>query len=64
MLYAMIEMQRAAVAPIRMMARANKLAFSSDFNLLSRTEFGKSVAASASLLESLTRTYGKPLWGL
>ncbi|MAT33910.1 MAG: polyhydroxyalkanoate depolymerase [Ponticaulis sp.] len=64
MLYAMIEMQRAAAAPIRAMARMNRVIFESDYNALSQTEFGKSIAASASLMESLTRTYGKPVWGL
>ena len=64
MLYAMIEMQRAAAAPVRMMARMNRMIFESDFNALSKTEFGKSVAASAALMESLTRSYGKPIWGL
>lgn len=64
MLYAMIEMHRAAAAPLRMAARANRMFFESEFNVLSRTEFGKSAAASASLFESLTRSYGKPVWGL
>lgn len=64
MLYAMIEMHRAAASPMRMAARMNRMFFESDYNLLSRTEFGKSMAASASLVESLTRTYGKPVWGL
>ena len=64
MLYAMIEMHRAAAAPMRAFARANRLMFESDLNVLSRTEFGKSIAASAALVESLTRTYGKPVWGL
>ena len=64
MLYAMIEMHRAAAAPMRAAARMNRIFFESDYNLLSKTEFGKSMAASASLVESLTRTYGKPVWGL
>ena len=64
MLYAMIEMHRAAASPMRMMARMNRIFYESDLNVLSRTEFGKSMAASASLVESLTRTYGKPVWGL
>lgn len=64
MLYAMIEMHRAAAAPMRMFARASRMFFESDLNALSRTDFGKSVAASASLYESVTRTYGKPDWNL
>ena len=50
MLYAMIEMHRAAAAPLRMAARANRMFFESELNVLSRTEFGKSAAASASLI--------------
>ena len=64
MLYSMIEMHRAAAAPMRMFARANRIMFESDYNVLSRTEFGKSIAATSSLFESLTRSYGKPVWGL
>ncbi len=64
MLYSMIEMHRAAAAPMRMFARANRILFESDYNVLSRTEFGKSIAATSSLFESLTRSYGKPVWGL
>lgn len=64
MLYQMVEMHRAAVAPLRMFARLNRMAFEHDLNALSRTEFGKSIAASAALMESMTRTYGKPVWGI
>ncbi|MFC6198618.1 polyhydroxyalkanoate depolymerase [Ponticaulis profundi] len=64
MLYTMVEMQRAAAAPMRMLARANRMFFEHDLNALSRTEFGKSMAASAALFESMTRVYGKPVWGL
>ena len=64
MLYSMIEMHRAAAAPMRMFARANRMMFESEYNALSRTEFGKSIAATSSLFESLTRSYGKPVWGL
>lgn len=64
MLYTMIEMHRAAMGPLRLMAKANRMAFEHELNALSRTEFGKSIAASAALVESMTRTYGKPVWGL
>ncbi len=64
MLYHMVEMHRAAVAPFRLFARASRMAFEHELNSLSRTEFGKSIAASAALVESMTRTYGKPAWGL
>ena len=64
MLYSMVEMHRAAAAPLRIMARASRMAFENEFNALSRTEFGKSIAASAALMESMTRVYGKPVWGL
>lgn len=64
MLYTMVELHRAAAAPLRLLARANKMAFESDLNVLSRTDFGKSIAAAAGVFESVTRSYGKPVWGL
>lgn len=64
MLYQMVEMHRAAAAPLRLFARASRMAFENEYNVLSRTEFGRSIAASGSLMESITRTYGKPVWGL
>ncbi len=64
MLYSLVEMHRAAAAPLRLFARASRMAFENDLNALSRTEFGRSIAASATVLESMTRTYGKPLWNI
>ena len=63
-MYWMHEMARASLNPARMMSDATKMLFQNPFNPLSRTEFGKQVAAGCELFERTTRRYGKPEWGL
>ena len=64
MLYSLIEIQRAAAAPLRLSALAQKAFFESPLNPIGQTEFGRSVVATASVMESVTRVYGKPGWNL
>jgi poly(3-hydroxybutyrate) depolymerase len=62
MLYSLVEMNRVAMAPMRLMARAGRAALASPLNPMGQTSYGKSLAAMADVFESATRYYGKPEW--
>ena len=62
MLYSLVEMNRAAMAPVRIAARASRAALSSPLNPFGHTEYGRSLSAMADVFESATRYYGKPEW--
>ncbi|MBA3447666.1 MAG: polyhydroxyalkanoate depolymerase [Pseudaminobacter sp.] len=64
MFYQLYEMNHAAVQPMRAYADAMKFFYSNPLNPLSRTPWGRSVAAAAELFERTTRRYGKPSFGL
>ena len=64
MLYSLVEMNRAAMAPMRLAVRATGAMLRSPLNPLGQTETGKSLAAMASVFERSTRYYGKPEWTL
>ena len=64
MLYAAYEFQRQLATPVRLWANALEQVYSSPYNPLSDTWFGKSVAASAEIMARLTQNYGKPEFGL
>jgi poly(3-hydroxybutyrate) depolymerase len=64
MLYHAYEFQRQLANPVRLWANALEQAYSSPYNPLSDTWFGKSVAAGAEILARLTQNYGKPHFGL
>jgi len=64
MLYQAYEFQRQLANPVRLWANALEQAYSSPYNPLSDTWFGKSVAASAEIVARLTQNYGKPEFGL
>ncbi len=61
-LYWLYEVSHAALNPWRAMADVSKLYFKNPLNPLTRTQFGKTMAASAELFERITRRYGKPEW--
>ncbi len=61
-LYWLYEMSHAALNPSRAFADVVKLYFKNPLNPLTRTHFGKSMAAAAELFERATRRYGKPEW--
>ena len=63
MLYTLYEMQHAAFAPIRFWADQGQRFFSHPYNPVSRTPYGKVMAASLDMVELLTRRYGKPKFG-
>jgi poly(3-hydroxybutyrate) depolymerase len=64
MLYQAYEFQRQLANPVRLWANALEQAYSSPYNPLSDTWFGKSMAASAEIVARLTQNYGKPEFGL
>jgi poly(3-hydroxybutyrate) depolymerase len=62
MLYSLVEMNRVAMAPMRLAARAGRAALASPLNPMGNTTYGRSLAAMADVFESATRYYGKPEW--
>lgn len=64
MLYNLYEFQRALMTPIRIQARLTQTVFQNPFNPLSGTTFGRTVSASAEMLERMTRRFGRPEFGL
>jgi poly(3-hydroxybutyrate) depolymerase len=64
MLYQTYELQRQLAEPVRLWANALGQAYTSPYNPLSDTWFGKSMAAGAEIVSRLTQNYGKPAFGL
>jgi poly(3-hydroxybutyrate) depolymerase len=64
MLYYAYEFQRQLAQPIRLWANAVEQLYSSPYNPLTDTSFGKSMAAGAEIMARLTQNYGKPAFGL
>jgi poly(3-hydroxybutyrate) depolymerase len=62
--YWLYEMGQASLNPARAFADASKLFFKNPANPWSRTELGKTVAATCELFERSTRRYGKPEWNV
>jgi poly(3-hydroxybutyrate) depolymerase len=63
-LYWLYEVGQAALNPSRAFAEISKLYFKNPLNPLSRTPFGKSMAAASEMFERATRRYGKPEWNI
>ena len=64
MLYTLVELNRAAMAPVRLMAKAARLSVQHPIHPMSDTDFGKTLVAMTNIFESATRFYGKPDWQL
>ncbi|MGE0212637.1 MAG: polyhydroxyalkanoate depolymerase [Parvibaculaceae bacterium] len=64
MLYQLYEFNHAAVAPLRAAANYGRFFWKTPANPFSRTQLGRSIAASLDLFERLTRRYGKPVFGI
>ncbi|MEM6680703.1 MAG: polyhydroxyalkanoate depolymerase [Pseudomonadota bacterium] len=64
MLYSFYEMQRRAFAPMRMMIDQGQHFFSNPMNPASYTPGGKALAAAFDVIETSTRPYGKPAFGI
>ena len=62
MLYTLVEMNRAALAPMRLLAKGTMQALENPLNPLANTSFGRSAHAASSVFERATRYYGKPEW--
>src|SRR6266404_6306532 len=63
-MYHAYEWQRLLARPVRIWANTLEQVYSSPYNPLSGTWFGKSIAASAEIVARLTQNYGKPAFGL
>lgn len=64
MLYLVYEMQRVALAPMRMAATSALSMLDLPFNPLRETPLGRISAAALDSFEHTTRAFGKPAWGL
>ncbi|MCB1382948.1 MAG: polyhydroxyalkanoate depolymerase, partial [Notoacmeibacter sp.] len=64
MFYHLYEMNHAALQPFRAVADVTKLFYSNPLNPVSRSSFGRSMAAYAELFERMTRRYAKPAFDL
>ena len=62
MLYSFVEMNRLAMAPLRLAAKASRASLSAPYNPVGKTEAGRSLAAVIGVFEATTRFYGKPEW--
>lgn len=64
MLYQIYEMQHAAMAPLRLAAKAGTEFWLHDWNPFSQTSLGRQARAGLHLFERLTRRYTKPEFGI
>ncbi len=62
MLYSFVEMNRAAMLPLRLAVKASRAGLRSPLNPVGQTQIGRSMAAAADVFEATTRFYGKPDW--
>jgi poly(3-hydroxybutyrate) depolymerase len=63
-LYQLHEMQFATMKPLHMLAEAGKLFYRNPLIPFNHTYAGKNAAAASELLERITRSYGKPSFGI
>ncbi|MCB1531413.1 MAG: polyhydroxyalkanoate depolymerase [Alphaproteobacteria bacterium] len=64
MLYHLYELQQAMMTPLRMQADLLRSAFENPWNPLSHTQLGRTISASATMVERATRQFGRPEFGL
>ena len=62
MLYTLVEMNKAAMAPLRLHAKATHSVWTSSANPFRESQFARSISAVTSVFERATRYYGKPEW--
>lgn len=62
MLYTLVEMNRAAMAPMRLLSKGTMQALENPLNPFSHTVMGRATHAASSVFERATRYYGKPEW--
>lgn len=64
MLYHLYDLHHAMLTPYRLQAEAARAALSSPWNPLSYTPLGRTIGASAEMIERITRRYGKPCFDI
>ncbi|MBX2833681.1 MAG: polyhydroxyalkanoate depolymerase [Micavibrio sp.] len=64
MLYYLHELQHTFMAPVRVQAELMRSAFQNPWNPWSYTQMGRNMAATAEMVERLTRRFGRPEFGL
>ena len=64
MLYHLHDLQHAMMTPVRLQAELMRSAFQSPFNPMSYTQMGRTMSASAEMIERATRRFGRPEFGL
>lgn len=64
MLYNLYEMKHAMLTPARLSAELTRNVYRHPWNPLSYTQFGRTVSASAEMIERTSRHFGKPVFGL
>lgn len=63
-LYHLHEFHKAAVTPLRAMAKITHQVHTSPLSPLSFTPLGRTIAATSEMIERFTRRYNKPEWGI
>lgn len=64
MLYYLHEMSRLSMAPARAMTEGLVMMLDHPMNPLGQTPMGRALSSAGEIFEHLTRSYGKPRWGL
>ena len=64
LLYSMVELQRASLAPLRMFNAINNYWLKAPFNPIAQTGIGRNMLAATEVFEAITKRYGKPEWNL
>ena len=64
MLYYLHEKSRMSMAPDRAFSEGLRAKLDNPFNPMANTPMGRVVSSAADIFEHLTRSYGKPAWGL
>ncbi|MFK7839126.1 MAG: polyhydroxyalkanoate depolymerase [Bdellovibrionales bacterium] len=64
MLYHLHDLQHAMTTPLRLQAELMRTVFQSPFNPLSYTQIGRTLGATAEMIERTTRRFGRPEFGL
>lgn len=64
MLYHLYELQHALMTPVRLQAELMRTVFQSPFNPVAFTQMGRTIGATAEMVERLTSRFGRPEFGL
>jgi len=64
MLYHLYDLKHAMMTPVRLQAELMRSAFQNPWNPMSYTQMGRTIGASAEMIERSTRHFGRPEFGL